>query len=772
VQILDRTAGRGIVLGGQCCAIMGWMSAIHLTPQQQAIVAHNHGPALVFAVAGAGKTTAMVQRIARLVREGVFPPEQILATSFNKAANSEIEAKLKQHPGGERVQVKTLHALGYLITREAHRRGYLPQVNPQALKEGLEALDRQLLYKTLAEARQRRVRYADELNRFDHEDFLNFVGACKGNLRYADLAAVQLPPAAQPIAGQAEPPKGLAWYLDFYRLYEAVRRQAGWLTFDDMLMTGWEVLTRHQDILAHLRQQHQCVLVDEFQDINLAQSEILDLLTWPHRHYMAIGDDDQTIYEWRGASPRFILDFDKRYEAQVYYMTENFRCKAPQVVLANRIIEHNQIRQPKRLGLTQGFAGATHLHQVSSAEAMAQHIATEITHALREGLTPTDLAILVRMYAQTPPIEQQLIIHRIPYEIVGGEPFYERAEVRLLLDYCQVAQVAQQFTDTGALPEEQASAFRRAWFAIYNTPTRYLTRAVAERIAEFVTKSHLPISRALAAAGQDAPDRMARPLRKLADDLTWLAGALRPARGTQPPAERILRQLEDRLQYMAHLRDSSSFPETGAAKASGVAAFLEYARGKGPLPSFLAHLTDLADNHRQVSADRNRPKVTITTMFRAKGLEWPMVFVPNCNQGTIPYERMASLEEERRLLYVAITRARQVVHLYALRDQPLSQFLQEAAALDTLEMMTALQRALSTEPNIWRTAEMVALAVVAQRFHLGDYFRCWWDAPRSRQQRLARLALRILASIEKHELGQQLAVQPEDQRLWRELAQR
>lgn len=708
----------------------------------------------------------MVHRIARLVQEGIFPPDRILATSFNKAANDEMIARLKAHPHGARVQVKTLHALGYLIVREAHRRGRLPYIRLESLRDGVEAQDRQLLYKTLAEARQRRVRYADELNRIDHEDFLSYVGACKGNLHYADLAAAQLPAAGARVAQQARPPAGLAWYLDLYRIYEQVRRREGVLTFDDMLMLGWESLVRHEEILAGLRRQYQCVLVDEFQDINLAQAELLDLLTAPHRHYMAIGDDDQTIYEWRGASPRFILEFEQRYGAQVYYMTDNFRCKAPHVALANRVIEQNRIRRPKRLGLTQGFDGEAHLHLEASAEQMGRHIADETAKALQQGFTAGDIAILVRIYAQTPPIEQFLIARQIPYEVVGSEPFYERTEIRTLLDYCFIAQVEQGLNSSASWDSEQSQRFRAAWLRIYNQPTRYLSRALAEQIAEAVTQHRMPISRALGAAQHEATERQTRALGKLADDLRWLASAL----AARHPAEAVLRQLEERLQYMAFLKDSSGFPETGAAKAANVATFLDYAVRKGTVPHFLRHLEELAAAHRQTIADPRQPKVTITTMFRAKGLEWPLVFVPNCNQGTIPYERMASLEEERRLLYVAVTRARHTLHLHALHDQPLSQFLEEAAAAETLNSVRALQRALTTEPKHWRTEEMVSLAVQSQRLHLADYFRCWWPAPPEQKRRIARLALRILASIDKHELRHQLAVQPGDEDLWRELA--
>jgi DNA helicase-2/ATP-dependent DNA helicase PcrA len=332
-----------------------------------------------------------------------------------------------------------------------------------------------------------------------------------------------------------------------------------------------------------------------------------------------------------------------------------------------------------------------------------------------------------------------------------------------LLNYCHVALVEKNWQGS-ALDTTQEKAFRSAWFNIYNQPTRYLARTLAEKVAGFVTGGQLPVSRALAAATHEAPERTALALGRLADDIKWLAQAL----ATKTPADKILQQLEGRLRYMDYLKTSSSFPETGAAKAAGVATFLDYARGKGTIPQFLHHLEELAAAHAKASA--NQPRVTITTMFRAKGLEWPLVFVPNCNNGTIPYERKTSLEEERRLLYVAITRARRTLHLYTLAGQPLSPFLEESTAAETLASVAAIQRALSTEPKTWRTEEMVALAVLSQRLCLADYFRSWWDAPPAQRQRLARLALRILDSIDRHGLRQTVGVQHGDEILWQELA--
>ena len=220
------------------------MDNLRLTDEQQAIVAHNQGPALVFAVAGAGKTTALVHRLERLVRERVFEPRRILATSFSRMAVDDLKRALSRWPHTQGVRVSTLHALGYRIVRKAASEGLLQ------LAEGKEENSEQaLLQRALRRARELKLPWVQELENLEPEDFLSYVGACKGNLQHADLKGAGLPPEALQVASQAGAPKGLEWYLDLYRLMEQVRQEEGLLTFDDMLMTGWEVLVRHPEIL-------------------------------------------------------------------------------------------------------------------------------------------------------------------------------------------------------------------------------------------------------------------------------------------------------------------------------------------------------------------------------------------------------------------------------------------------------------------------------------------------------------------------------------------
>ncbi|WP_036270099.1 ATP-dependent helicase, partial [Meiothermus rufus] len=713
--------------------------SLHLTDEQRAIVAHDQGPALVFAVAGAGKTTALVHRLERLVRERVFESRKILATSFSRLAVEDLRRALARWPHTQGVQLSTLHALGYRIVRKAAAEGLL------LLKRGWEeGLEQALLQRALRRARDLKLPWAPELENLESEDFLSYVGACKGNLQYADLKAAGLPPEALKVASQASAPRELEWYLELYRLLEQVRQEEGLLTFDDMLLLGWEVLVRHPDILQTVQKAFQAVLVDEFQDVNLAQSELLDLITRPHRNYMAVGDDDQTIYEWRGASPRFILEFAGRYRAQKYLIRDTFRCPAAQVALAARVIVHNQNRAPKQLSLTKGFVGGVHLRLEPHTPAQAQALVGEMARLLAQGRRPSEMVVLLRLYAQTPYIEQYLIEAQIPYRVVGSEPFYQRPEVRTLLAYVRLA-----------LEKPLGEEGRRLWLQVYNTPKRYLSRTLAESVWQQVEQGASLVA-ALRAAQAGAEERVARRLEELALLFEWLEGALK-----RDSAHALLEALEARLDYRRHLLRSSGFYEVGAGKAEGVRAFLEYTRDKGSVPALLQHLGQLAQEHLE---GEGQDRVSLMTIFRAKGLEWPLVFIPDCNEGTLPYSGSENLEEERRLFYVALTRSSQHTYLYAISSLPLSPFLREAEHLQVLGAVEQVGEALARPAAQLSTAQTLALALGAHKLGLERYLYRWWNS--SEAQAIAAKVLRLFIHADRNNWLEALGLTAEARGLW------
>ncbi len=723
------------------------MSELPLTEEQRAVVNHNQGPALVFAVAGAGKTTAMVHRIERLVREQIFPASAILATSFSRATVADLRNALKAWPACRGVNTATLHAVGYRVVQKAVREGLIDDLrlqedqNNQAGNNANNP-ERLLLHRTLARARQERL---DVPAHFDETDFLSFVGLCKGNFRYPGVFPKGLPDAARALLTEAEAPGDWPVYLDLFALFEKVRQEMGILTFDDMLLTAWELMHKFPELLNSVQNRYQAVLVDEFQDINHVQSELLDLLVAPHRNYMAIGDDDQTIYEWRGANPRFILEFSQRYQAHKYLLRDNFRSRASHLALANAVICHNSKREPKALQLTQGFSGLTRIHRSEDAEGLAKALVAELSAAQARGYRLSQMSVLLRIYAQTAFIEQALNEARIPYRIDGSVPFFQRAEVQVLLAYLRLARQELKIQAGASLTPAEMRTLAQDLKLVVNRPLRYISAFQNEDLLKGIT-SGLSLSTVLhtVAAGVERV-YIARNLEKLADLITWLGIQIQI-----DPADSVLSALEQRLDYCAWLRKSSGFPENGEAKAATVEALLDYARGKGSVAEFLNYLNDLA----QDSEIQSRETLVLTTIYRAKGLEWEVVFVPHCNQGFLPYGRGESrLEEERRLFYVAVTRPREELHLLIMNSSPVSRFLREAGYHETLEGVQAVRQALSQAPQDWKTSDVLSLARHASRLHFERYLLHWWEGPEKREMAAQKIASLFHAAGEMALLG-------------------
>lgn len=736
---------------------------LQLTDQQRQIVAHDGGPALVFAVAGAGKTTAMVHRVERLVRERVFAPGRILVSSFNRAAVDDIGRALGTWPHCAPVARQTLHALGLRVVRDAARLGFLPALAADAVRAGGE--ERQLVWAARDLARKRGLLDGDELDGLDEQDLLNYIGVCKGNLRYANLAAAGLPPAARRVAGQAEAPPELPHYLELYALHEELRVERGWLTFDDMLLLGWELLIRHDALRARWQAAYDALLVDEFQDVNLAQSEILDMLAAGHRNYMAIGDDDQTIYGFRGARTAFFRGFARRYGAAVYEMTDNFRCRAGHVMLANRVIAQSPERHPKALVAARGFGGAALLRRAADETAMARQLAEDVAAARAAGHSYSQIAVLVRLNAQTPLIEQALIAARIPYQLAGDEPFFRRREIDDLLKYAELAGYDAALRDGRRLSAEQGERLQICWRSVYNRPRRYLSRKLAQAAADAALLKGRPLSVSLTQLGEQVSERVAAGLADLAETLAWLGAAL-----PQRPAERVLAELDGRLGYQGYLAEHSGFPETGAGHAANVAAFIQYARGKGTLAELRAHLAAL--EAARAEAGPQAEAVDVRTIHRAKGLEWPAVLIPHCNAGYLPFSGADDIEEERRLLYVAITRAQERLHLYTLHGgaaRP-SPFLAAIGADEVIRRADELAALLEGDPQAWTAAEALSVAAFPRAFGQERWLSLWWQVAADRRARAAARALALIDTLERRGAAGRLGLGAADRSLWAGLA--
>lgn len=739
------------------------MGVVELTDEQRAIVNHEYGPARVFAVAGAGKTTAMVYRIQRLVQMGVFAPERILASSFSRETVNSLKQALNQWPICRNVRTQTLHSLGYRVIQKAWDWGYLEK--PKMSVEP-DQVAFQLYTQAIREARLQNLASKDELDNPDQKDFLDYVSRCKGKLQYADLSRIRLPAnAPHPnIAKPAAPPPEaeLGWYLDLYRLFEEIREHHRWIGYDDMLMTGWQLLVQHSDLLEYFQRQFDCIVVDEFQDVNRAQFGILDLLIRPHRNYMVIGDDDQTIYEWRGAEVDFILKAFDRYQPTDYQITDNFRCKASQIALANAVIRHNRNRYKKRLSLTQGFDGCTQIDQSANSEQLGKQVVEQVKAALVTGIAPIEIAILVRVSAQTPYIEQYLIKENIPYR--GLEPFYCRSEIVNFLAFAQLAQLETRLTSQSEITEAEQQQWQVAWDrAKQLPPLRYLSKDLKDQIQQRVSRGQVSLGQVL-----DSVQAMI-PQERTAQTVSVLVAWLRIAPG-QTSCKAALEQLDACIRYRDYLYHQSGFKETGQGKAAGVDAIIHYAVDKGNLSAFLNHLEQLQEQAKQYDQHRNYC-ICLTTIHQSKGLEWKVVIVPHCNNGFIPFGEnpaQEELEEERRLLYVAMTRSKQDLYLHVLKQQAISQFLLEAKAEAMLKKTVRLQQQLQTDPSSWQAGDVVNLLKLITALGVERYFRQWWNAEPPTKIAIATRIQHFLGAAQQQQVLKLLGIEDDQLETWLE----
>ncbi len=707
---------------------------VRLTGEQQSIVDHDLGPALVFAVAGAGKTTTMVRRIERLVRERVFKPERILATSFSKATVTDLKRALSTFPHANAVHVKTLHGLAYQILRDAQKLKLGPVLK---LPEDVETAPHAILNGALTLARSSRAPFLAELDSLDREDFFAYVGGCKATLAFTRMRYKELPQGT--MASVAEPPSTLAWYLGLFEFYEQVRLDMGVLTFDDLVPEAWVRLVLYPSLAKRYQSLYDAVLVDEFQDTNLSQVELLDVLVSGHKNVMVCGDDDQGIFGFRKASNSFILNFAKRYGATTYRISDNFRCYAEHTILANHVIQRNRVRAPKQLSPVRGFGGETIIASHDSADEMGVQIAENVRSAIDGGLRADQIAVLVRLYAETGAVETALIAEGIPYKIVGNVPFYDRPENTLLLKYLQVALIERRAAD-GPISAADKAQLSEIWWDVVRTPKRYVRRDAADALLRDILVQGTPPSVALLTAG--GVSGYAGPkLVALGQTLAWLAEAI--AKGTSAYA--LLLELESRLEYKKFLLENSGFVETGQGKAQNVEAFTEYARGKGDAASLLTQIEQARAAHNGTRG----VQVVISSIFRAKGLEWPHVIVPAVNYGHIPAGgNDTDLSEERRLFYVALTRTKATLELHVVKNRPPSIFME---GLGNLRKAAQASREAFAKPlDQWGAAEAVAVVEVYR--YLDRYVDVWSGIEASQQRHLAQWMLAANLAWEKKSL--------------------
>jgi DNA helicase-2/ATP-dependent DNA helicase PcrA len=609
-----------------------------LNAKQIEAVSALDGPLLIIAGAGSGKTRVIIYRIAQLLSKGV-PQSEILAVTFTNKAAREMAHRVKEvvPRALKRLTVSTFHALGAQILREHHGvLGYRPHFS---------------IYDTQDQASLLR-ETAREL------------GMKKDDL---DLqAAAQLISSVK--TGRAKWSAETQHLKPLFKDYQKSLRLFNAVDFDDLIMLPIEILSKHEEVRAAIMERWRYLLVDEFQDTSAAQYEMMRLLVGPRENVCVVGDDDQSIYSWRGASYENIMRFEREFPRTRQIMLEqNYRSTKVILKAANALITHNANRKPKALwtGLPEGdlievCGGGT---EEEEAELIVSRIRTLM---IRESLRFQDFGVLLRANHLTRALEEVFRKENIPYVVSGGMSFFERQEVRDILAYLKL--IANHDDDTSFL-------------RIINTPRRGIGRKLLEHATEYAVAHHCSLFSAVAALGQvHGQDRGAHLEEKSRVAAAEFAELVQEARAgfMQPRGlAKALRELVEEVDYWGHLlsenRDARDkdvvkwkFGNVESLMGS-IAAFEEDPENADPsLYEYLARVS-LASRD-DLDAKDTGGRVNLMTIHSAKGLEFPVVFVAAVEQDIMPHvrsmeEAAANIEEERRLFYVAITRAQRRLYL-------------------------------------------------------------------------------------------------------------
>ena len=593
-----------------------------LNPPQREAVLTTEGPVLVLAGAGTGKTAALTARLAHIIATRRAWPSQILAVTFTNKAAREMKERVSAISGGA---IEGMPWLGTFHSVAARMlRSHAELVGLQSNFTILDTDDQLRLLKQLISASN-----LDE-KRWPARQLAGVIDRWKNRgWTPAHIDAAESEAFAN---GRGQ---------ELYAAYQDRLRALNACDFGDLLLHMLTIFRAHADVLQSYRDRFKYILVDEYQDTNASQYDWLKLLAEPRRNLCCVGDDDQSIYSWRGAEVANILRFDKDFPgATVVRLEQNYRSTPHILAAATGLIAHNAGRLGKTLWTDRNDGDRVKVIGVWDGPEEARRIGEEIEAHARGGGSLDDTAILVRAQFQTREFEERFIATGLAYQIVGGFRFYERAEIRDALAYLRL--VAQPADDL---------AFER----IVNTPKRGLGDKAVANIHQFARASQQPLLLAAAAMldSDELTPQARRSLGRFVGDVArWRQMA------AELPHPELARILLDESGYTAVLQAERSAEAAGRLEnlAELARAMEEY----DSLGAFLEHVSLVMDNDSQKTGD----KVTIMTIHAAKGLEFPVVFLAGWEEGVFPSQRaldeggLASLEEERRLAYVAITRAR------------------------------------------------------------------------------------------------------------------
>lgn len=629
------------------------------------------GPLLILAGAGSGKTRVLTYRIAHMIEDLNIYPSKILAITFTNKAASEMKERIKKLIGDlvEGMWVSTFHSSCVrILRREIDKLGYDKNFTIY------DTYDQKTLIKQCME----------ELNISDKDkdgitdrEIINVISSQKDNM----ISPKEFKRISE---GNYRKEK----IANVYELYQKKLRNSNALDFDDLIYKTVELFKNNEDVLDFYRRKFQYIMVDEYQDTNKVQYELVRLLAASHRNICVVGDDDQCIYEWRGADISNILDFEKDYkEAKIIKLEQNYRSKANILKAANSVIKNNCQRKSKALKTEAEDGNKIKTYRAYSDMDEAVFVATQIKNLIKENKTYRDFAILYRTNAQSRILEDVFMKRDIPYRLIGGLKFYDRKEIKDIMAYLKLINN----------PLDDISLRR-----IINVPKRSIGDTTVGKVQNFANKMDECLYSVLLDADQ-VLDLSARTLSSIRKFVSLLNSFIR--KKDEIPVSNLIKEVLEETGYLKGLKNSKNADDISRVEnlQELVSAAMDFERESedkslGTFLEKVALVTDI-DNY-----DENSDSVALMTVHSAKGLEFPVVFMVGMENGIFPGSKSLNdpkeMEESRRLCYVAITRAKEQLYITSAQMRkvfgrtacyPISDFITEISKELIEEMNVAMK---------------------------------------------------------------------------------
>jgi DNA helicase-2/ATP-dependent DNA helicase PcrA len=632
-----------------------------LNDVQREAVETTDGPVLIFAGAGSGKTRVLTHRIAFLLEQKKVFPDRILAVTFTNKAAGEMKARLERMVGSTArdLWVGTFHAMCVrMLRRDGRKIGIAPNF---AIMD--DADQRAIVREVIADLD------FDE-RQISPGSALAEISKAKNNLWSPDEYEQKNPS----FAGER--------FAQVYREYDRRLGESNGLDFDDLIANAIKLLEQDEEARARYQTKFKYILVDEYQDVNYAQYKLVATLAKEHGNITVVGDDDQSIYSWRGSDYRMILRFEEDFPgAKVFKLEENYRSTQAILSAANELVAHNDGRHPKQLFTKRAPGEAITAFQAESERAEVRYVMEKIKEHVREGAAYRDFLVLYRTNAQSRYFEEGFLAEGIPYRVVGGVGFYARTEVKDMLSYLRYI-----------VNPSDAVAFRR----IVNVPRRSIGQQTLASLLEAANQSGVSVGQAVFDSNllKRAVPKKQRELERFAE----LINDLREKAQTMGVSDLLVAVMEE-SGYLRELQADETVE--GRSRIENLQELISVAREFEQNPEQGNSIDDFLSNIALISdidtLDPESSFVTLMTMHAAKGLEFPIVFLTGLEEGVFPHTRaltdMTELEEERRLAYVGVTRAMDRLYLsFAARrtlfgntfSHPKSRFIEEMPSVEVI----------------------------------------------------------------------------------------